>query len=63
MKTSNQTAQISPAPWSYDYSPWRLQDGRDLPAFEIFDAEGDIRLDGCIKDVADEEIRLGPPVR
>jgi hypothetical protein len=34
----------SAAPWSYAYSPYTLQtagvDDRELPAFEIFDAEG-----------------------
>ncbi len=34
----------SAAPWSYVYSPYTLQtagvDDRELPAFEIFDAEG-----------------------
>ena len=37
------TAQHSPAPWSYDYSPYTLERGgaeeTELPAFEIFDAE------------------------
>jgi hypothetical protein len=36
--------QPSPSPWSYDYSPYTLQrtgaDDRELPAFEIYDAEG-----------------------
>jgi hypothetical protein len=35
----------SPAPWSYEYSPYRSRPGEDgieseLPAFEIFDADG-----------------------
>ena len=34
----------SPAPWSYEYSPYRSRRGEDgieseLPAFEIFDAD------------------------
>ena len=34
----------SPAPWSYDYSPYRSRRGEDgidseIPAFEIFDAD------------------------
>jgi hypothetical protein len=34
----------SPAPWSYEYSPYRIRQGEDgieseLPAFEIFDAD------------------------
>jgi hypothetical protein len=37
------TNLISPAPWSYEYSPYTLQRGdaaaRELPAFEILDAE------------------------
>jgi len=36
----------SPAPWSYEYSPYRVQRGQngvesELAAFEIFDGEGD----------------------
>jgi hypothetical protein len=36
--------QHSPAPWSYEYSPYRSSRGEDgieseLPAFEIFDAD------------------------
>ena len=38
------TTPHSPAPWSYGYNPYTLQkagaDDRELPAFEIFDAEG-----------------------
>ena len=43
------TATYSPAPWSYQYSPYTVRDsgtdatstvGDELPAFEIFDAEG-----------------------
>ena len=38
------TAKHSPAPWSYDYSPYRSQTAgagdAEIPAFEIFDAEG-----------------------
>ena len=39
----------SPAPWSYDYSPYTVRNpgthgtkkpGDDIPAYEIFDAEG-----------------------
>jgi hypothetical protein len=37
------TLTHSPAPWSYGYSPYTLQragaDDRELPAFEIFDAD------------------------
>src|SRR6202790_2169367 len=37
-------AAYSPAPWSYEYSPYRSRRGEDgieseLPAFEIFDAD------------------------
>lgn len=31
----------SPAFWSYEYSPYRCNDGRELPAFEVYDAQGD----------------------
>lgn len=36
--------QHSPAPWSYDYSPYRSRQGEDridfdIPAFEIFDTD------------------------
>lgn len=38
------TDQHSPAPWSYEYSPYTRQRGdteaEELPAFEIFDNEG-----------------------
>jgi hypothetical protein len=29
----------SPAPWAYEYSPYQGHDG-EIPAFEIFDADG-----------------------
>lgn len=29
----------APAPWSYDYNPYYLQDGTEIPAFEIRDAD------------------------
>jgi hypothetical protein len=32
--------QHSPAPWAYDYSPFQRNNG-EIPAFEVFDAEGD----------------------
>ena len=37
--------KYSPAPWSYDYSPYRVRQGEDateseLAAFEIVDADG-----------------------
>jgi hypothetical protein len=35
------TLAPSPAPWSYEYSPYRRQDGREIPAFEVYDAHGD----------------------
>jgi hypothetical protein len=38
------TYQHSPAPWAYEYNPYTLQRGdaaaAELPAFEVFDAEG-----------------------
>jgi hypothetical protein len=43
------TWKHSPEPWSYQYSPYTVRDtgtdatstvGDDLPAFEVFDAEG-----------------------
>jgi hypothetical protein len=42
------TATHSPAPWSYEYSPYTVRDagadptskpGDELPAFEVFDAD------------------------
>ena len=38
------TPEYSPAPWSYEYSPYRSRRGEDgieseLPAFEVFDAD------------------------
>ena len=37
--------EYSPAPWSYEYSPYRSRRGEDgieseLPAYEVFDADG-----------------------
>ncbi len=32
------THDISPAPWAYEYSPYRGNKG-EIPAFEIFDAD------------------------
>ena len=41
------TSQHSPAPWSYEYSPWTVRSehdargvGAEIPAYGIFDAEG-----------------------
>jgi hypothetical protein len=43
------TTRHSAAPWSYEYSPYTVRDagtdatctvGDDLPAFEVFDADG-----------------------
>jgi hypothetical protein len=34
-KPMTQTAQHTPAPWTYAYAPWVTQDGIELPAFEI----------------------------
>lgn len=43
------TTQHSPAPWSYEFSPYTVREagdggadaaGREIPAFEIFDADG-----------------------
>lgn len=31
----------SPAFWSYEYSPYRCNDGREIPAFEVYDGHGD----------------------
>ena len=48
------TATHSPSPWSYVYSPYTVRDtgsdatstvGNELPAFEVFDAEGNKVLD------------------
>lgn len=37
------TTTYSPAPWSYGYSPYTLEragdEDRELPAFEVFDAD------------------------
>jgi hypothetical protein len=42
----------SPAPWSYEYSPWTIRSehdargvGAEIPAYEIFDADGNKLLD------------------
>lgn len=43
------TTRHSPAPWAYEYSPYTVRNpgthgtkqvGDDIPAFEVFDAEG-----------------------
>ena len=44
-REGSMTARHSPAPWSFEYSPYRFHRGEDgieseLPAFEVFDAEG-----------------------
>jgi hypothetical protein len=31
----------SPEPWTYDYSPYTGHDGREIPAFQVYDAAGD----------------------
>jgi hypothetical protein len=31
----------SPQPWAYEYSPYTAQDGGEIPAFQINDADGD----------------------
>ncbi|MGE0278644.1 MAG: hypothetical protein AB7R40_24870 [Nitrospiraceae bacterium] len=33
--------QHSPTPFMIEYSPFETQDGREIPSFRIFDAEGD----------------------
>src|SRR5271165_1349956 len=30
------TTQHTPAPWAYTYAPYTTQDGKELPAFEIY---------------------------
>ena len=32
---------ISPTPWSFEYSPYRLQDETELPASVVLDADGE----------------------
>ena len=41
------TPSHSPAPWGYEYTPWTVRSehdargvGAEIPAYEIFDAEG-----------------------
>jgi hypothetical protein len=29
----------TPEPWIYEYSPWKAQDGHEIPAFEVHGAE------------------------
>lgn len=38
--TSNPRSKFSPAPWAYEYNPYTAQDGSDIPAFEVFDHDG-----------------------
>lgn len=35
------TRHFSPAPFLAEYSPFEGQDGRDIPSFRIYDANGD----------------------
>lgn len=30
----------SPEPWSYEYNPYTGQDGSEIPAFQVIDADG-----------------------
>ena len=39
MTNAKQSTCSSSSPWSYDYNPHVLQDGTEVPAFEICDAE------------------------
>ena len=46
----NTITKPSPAPWSYQYSPYRVSNlnedsDEELPAFEIFDANGEKLFD------------------
>jgi hypothetical protein len=45
-------SEYSPAPWGYEYSPWTVRSeydprdvGTEIPAYEIFDAEGNKLFD------------------
>jgi hypothetical protein len=33
------TTARTPGPWIYEYSPWKAQDGSEIPAFEVHRAE------------------------
>ena len=35
----------SPSPWAYDYNPYIAQDGREIPAFDVNDADGNKLFD------------------
>jgi hypothetical protein len=31
--------RITPGPWIYEYSPWKAQDGHEIPAYEVHGEE------------------------
>jgi hypothetical protein len=59
----------SPAPWGYEYSPWTVRSehdargvGAEIPAYEIFDAEGNKVFDtneDTPADLQEANARLG----
>ncbi|MCE9565984.1 MAG: hypothetical protein K8U57_28505 [Planctomycetes bacterium] len=34
-----------PTPWAYEFNPYTAQDGSEIPAYVVLDAEGDTILD------------------
>jgi hypothetical protein len=38
--TNNLTRTFSPTPWAYEYNPYIAHDGGEIPAFEVFDHNG-----------------------
>jgi hypothetical protein len=58
---------VNPSPWSYGYSPYMVRSGdndieRELPAFEVFDGEGNKVFDtneDSSAEVQEANARLG----
>jgi hypothetical protein len=34
-------AAHTPGPWTYEYNPYTSQDGKEIPAFEVYGEEGE----------------------
>ena len=52
----------SPQPWAYEYNPYTAQDGSEIPAFQVYDADGDKVFDtneDTPGDLQETNARLG----
>lgn len=53
--------------WSYDYSPYFTREGEEIPAFEIFDADGNKLFDTnedspCAEQEANAALAAAAPI-